>query len=186
MDTSSEAVETRASGSPQNAPGDSSRSARIWGFVLILIGGGALAAQVWPDFDRYIPLVIGLGLLALFIISRSYGALIGGAIMTGIGGGMMAADLYPKSIGDGAGVTLGLGLGFISIWLIGLVLRLKEHHFWPLIPGGILVLVGTGLTLDAFNQDISKYVVPGIVLGIGILILIVGFARSSRDKGASV
>ena len=176
MESQQQPVSTRVSGS---------RSALIWGFVLVLIGGGALAAQLWPDWDRYIPLVIGLGLLAVFAVNRSYGLLVFGALLTGVGAGLLVSDLFPKADADGPGATLGLGFGFVSIWIIGALLRLKEQHFWPLIPGGILLLVGTGLTFDLFEQDISKYAIPAIVLAIGVVIMLVGYLRMSRGAGTT-
>jgi hypothetical protein len=158
-----------------------SRSALIIGFVLVLIGGGALVSQLLPDFDRYVPLVIGLGLLAVFFMTRSYVALVFAGILTGIGAGLLAADLLPGTKDDGAGTVLGLGFGFLGIWGLSWLFRLKEHHFWPLIPGGILVLVGIGLVLDLFDTDASKWVIPAIVVTIGVLVMAGGFLRMSRE-----
>jgi hypothetical protein len=59
-------------------------------------------------------------------------------------------------------------------------MSLKEHHFWPLIPGGILLAVGIGLTLDLFEGDISRYAVPAVVMIVGVLIMLIGFLRTGR------
>jgi hypothetical protein len=158
------------------------RAAFVLGFVLILIGGGALAAEVWPDVDRYVPLAIGLGLLALFVVTRSYLALVFGGILTGVGAGLAVSDIFfPRSDADGPGATLGLGFGFVGIWVASLLWRLKEHHFWPLIPGGILLLVGLGLVLDLFEGDLSRWVVPGLIVIVGLVVMLVGYLRMSRE-----
>ena len=166
-------------------PASQSRTALIVGFVLVLIGGGALVSELLPDFDRYVPLAIGLGLLAVFLLTRAYIALVFGAILTGIGAGLLVSDLLPGTKDDGPGAVLGLSGAFIGIWLVSWLMRLKEHHSWPLVPGGILFLVGIGLVLDLFEQEISRWVVPAIIVGIGVLVMIVGYLRMSREQGTT-
>jgi hypothetical protein len=166
-------------------PARQSRSALIVGFVLVLIGGGALVSQFFPDFDRYVPLAIGLGLLAAFFVTRWYAALILGGILTGVGAGLVVADLLPGTKDDGPGAVLGLAFGFIGIWVIGYLMRVRENHFWPLIPGGILLLVGSGLTLDLFDKDASRWIVPAIVVGIGVIVMVAGYLRMGREGGAT-
>ena len=170
---------------PTPTPASQSRTALVVGFVLVLIGGGALVSELLPDFDRYLPLAIGLGLLAVFFVTRAYIALIFGGILTGLGAGLLVADLLPGTEDDGPGAVLGLASGFIGIWLVSWLTRLKEHHFWPLIPGGILALVGFGLVLDLFEQDASRWIVPAIIVGIGVLVMLAGYLRISREQGTT-
>ena len=169
---------------PTTSP-NQSRSALVVGLVLVLIGGGALVSEFVPDFSRYVPLVIGLGMLAIFFVTRAYWALIFGGIMTGIGVGLVVADLLPGTEDDGPGAVLGLSFGFIGIWVIGWLTRVRENHYWPLIPGGILFLVGVGLVLDLFETDASRWVVPAIIVGIGVLVMAAGYLRMSRDTGTT-
>ena len=82
----------------------------IGGLILILIGAGLLANQYVPDIGRYAPLVVGLGLLIIFIVTRNAGALIGGAIVTGIGVGLLMDVQFPPSEGT-SWIPLCLGLG---------------------------------------------------------------------------
>jgi hypothetical protein len=159
-----------------------SRTALVIGFVLVLVGGGALVSELLPDFDRYVPLVVGLGLLAVFLMTRSYVALVFAGILTGVGAGLLVADVLPGTKDDGAGSVLGLAGGFLGIWAVSWLFRLKEHHFWPLIPGGILLLVGIGLVLDLFDTDASKWVVPAIVVAIGVLVMAAGYLRMTRES----
>jgi hypothetical protein len=65
----------------------------IVGAVLLVVGFAALIAQVTPEFARYVPLAIGLVLLAIFAGTRAYAVLVLGSIFTGMGGGLVAAEL---------------------------------------------------------------------------------------------
>jgi hypothetical protein len=162
----------------QARPG-STRDALLVGFVLVLIGTAAVISELWPDFDRYLPLLVGIGLLAVFVASRSYLALVGGAIVTGLGVGLAVAELFPGGEADGPGAVLGLGVGFISIWLISTLLALKESHWWPLVPGLILTTVGVGMVFDAVSQPL---VVPILLVVVGAAIMVVGYLRLTRPR----
>jgi hypothetical protein len=39
--------------------------------------------------------------------------------------------------------------------------------------------------LDLFEQDVSRWVVPAIIVGIGVLVMLVGYLRMSREQGTS-
>jgi len=159
---------------------DSNRGAMVGGFVLLLIGATALVAQLWPELSRYIPLALGIVLLAVFVFTRAYIALVFGAILSGLGVGLIVASALPGGEAEGAAIVLGLGAGFISIWIVSTLASLREHHFWPLIPGGILVAVGAGLALDLFEGDMSRYVVPAVIALIGLAIMVGGYLRTGR------
>ncbi|MCZ7574143.1 MAG: hypothetical protein M5U01_36805 [Ardenticatenaceae bacterium] len=113
----------------------------VGGGVLILLGLLFLLARFVPTLTPYVVLLIGLGLFGLFLITQAYGALIPAGIVTGIGVGIVLAS---RSGGDagGAAFMLSLGAGFLAIWVLGLLFRVPENHWWPLIPGSILILVG--------------------------------------------
>jgi hypothetical protein len=158
-----------------------SRNTLLGGFILVLIGAAALMSEVWPDAERFIPLAVGLGLFGLFLLSRSYRALVGACVLSGLGIGLLVAALFPRGgDADGPGAVLGLAAGFIAIWLVSALMGLKEHHFWPLIPGGILLAVGMGLVLDLFTSDVSRWFVPAAVVVIGLIVMIVGYLGMSR------
>jgi hypothetical protein len=176
-----------ATSTPATTPtrGSQSRTALVIGFVLVLIGGGALVSELLPDYDRYIPLVIGLGLLGVFVVTRAYLALVFGAILSGIGAGLLVSDLLPGTKDDGPGAVLGLAFGFLGIWAVGWLMRLREHHFWPLIPGGIMLLVGMGLVMDLFETDASRWIVPAIIVIIGVLVMAAGYLRLTRETNTT-
>jgi hypothetical protein len=120
----------------------------------------------------WIVALIGLGLLGGFIYTRQYGYLIPGGIMTGLGLGIVASEAlaFPNEEASGGAVVLGLGLGFLSIWAISALANVKEHHWWPFVPGGILTVVGAALLIGGQAVDLLDY--WGIaVIAIGLIVL---------------
>lgn len=146
----------------------------IGGIILILIGLGLLANQFVPDIGRYAPLVVGLGLLIIFLVTRNAGALIGGSIVTGIGIGLLMDEQFPAT--NGSWIPLCLGLGFLAIWVFGGLLRMPEARFWPLIPGGILTFVGIA-ALGGLSTDIGQYLWPVVLILIGVVSIAGSFRR---------
>jgi hypothetical protein len=146
----------------------------VGGAVLIIIGVALLIGQWVPDVGRYATLIVGLALLALFIVTRNPGALIGGSIVTGIGAGIVLEAAFPGA--PGGWVPLGLGFGFLGIWLVGSLFRMPEARFWPLIPGGILVFVGLA-AMGGGVADLLRYAWPVVLILIGLAIILGGLRR---------
>jgi hypothetical protein len=148
----------------------------VVGVVLLVVGVSALASQIAPQIDRYLPLAIGLVLLAIFAATRAYVALIFGGILTGLGTGLVLDEMLAVTGEvEGGMVVLGLGLGFVSIWIISTIGALKEHHWWPLIPGSILSLVGLGLLVNAFEEPL---VGPIVMVGVGLVLIAIAYVRT--------
>jgi hypothetical protein len=142
--------------------------------ILIIVGVAGLATQtlnVSTDVGGWIVLIIGLGLLAAFTYTRQYGYLVPGGIMTGLGAGIIASESITLTGEETGGViVLGLGLGFLAIWLIGAIVHVAQHHWWPIIPGGILALVGGALLVGGQAVQLLDY--WGIILvAIGLFVL---------------
>ena len=126
------------------------RDQLVFAVILIVVGIVGLAARFWqptPDMGGWIVAAIGLGFLAGFAVTRHYGYLVPGGIMTGLGIGIVVSQTvtWTTSEGEGGAVVLGLGLGFISIAVIGNLVRLERSSWWALVPGGILATVGSAL-----------------------------------------
>jgi hypothetical protein len=154
------------------------RDPLVGGIVLIIIGAALLVAQFSPDLGRYVVLVIGLGLLALFVVNRAYGALVGGSIVSGVGVGIVLATTLS---GDesAAAMLLSIGAGFLLIWLLSYALGLKERHFWPLVPAVILGSIGAALVIGGQAVDwISYWPIALIVLGV-VLVLVAYLRREA-------
>ena len=114
-------------------------------------------------------LFIGLALLAVFVIRREYGFLVPGSILTGVGIGIA---LEPATSGDTESGVMMLALagGFLGIWVIGSLYRLPQNHWWPLIPGGILTLIGL-VQLSRTDVEGALRLWPVILIILGALVL---------------
>jgi len=151
------------------------RDPLVGGLVLVIIGIVLLAAQFTPDFARYVVLVIGLILLAIFAVNRSYGALVSGAIVTGVGAGVVLGSIYEGQMA-GAAVLMAMGTGFLAIWVVSYLLAMRERHFWPVVPGAILFFIGGGLAVDENATDWIAYW-PVVLIVIGVVVMAVAFLR---------
>jgi hypothetical protein len=151
------------------------RDPLIGGLVLVIIGALLLIGQFWPDIGRYTVLVIGLGILAVFALTRSYGALVGGSIVSGVGVGVTLGTLYTGEM-TGSIVLMSLGGGFLFIGLASYVLNMPERHLWPLIPGTILVAIGAALAIGGRATELISYW-PVILIVIGIIVMLAAYFR---------
>lgn len=161
------------SGTEQEAP-TGARDRMAVAVILIVIGGVGLAAQVL-DFTANVGglviAIIGLGFVVAFAFTRQYGYLVPGGIMTGLGAGIIASEqLVLADEQTGGAVVLGLGLGFLAIWAIGAIAHASRHHWWPLIPGGILTVVGAVLLIGGQAVNLLDYWGVAIV-AIGLIVL---------------
>ena len=142
--------------------------------ILIAVGIGGFALQYLentPNIGGWVVLMIGLGFLAVFTFTRQYGFLVPGGIMAGLGSGILASEAVTLTDEGTAGtIVLGLGLGFVAIWVIGAIVSVVGHHFWPLIPGGILAAVGAALLVGGQAVDLLDYW-PIALIAVGVLVL---------------
>ena len=141
---------------------------------LLLIAGGLLWTLVaTTELDATV-LVPGLGVafIAAYLATRHYGLLIPGGILSGLGIGLVIAGQG----GPEEAVVLGLGLGFVAIWAIDGLLGDGDAAWWPLVPGGILTVVGASQI--AGIRDIGIYLVPVALIIVGGSLL----PRPSRDR----
>jgi hypothetical protein len=101
----------------------------------------------WFDFVLYITLGIGLPLLLWGMITRLIGLMIPGCLLMSAGPGVYLAWRTPVAT-NGLTQTGIMLVCFAFGWFaISVITRqiTQKSHWWPLIPGGILAMVGTGL-----------------------------------------
>ncbi|HEY7599983.1 MAG TPA: hypothetical protein VH741_08650 [Candidatus Limnocylindrales bacterium] len=158
------------------------REPLIGGIALVIIGSGLLLAQLYPDFGRYIVLLVGLAVLALFLATRNYGALVAGSIISGVGVGVVFTQLYEGELGA-ALLLVSLGTGFVAIWALSYLFNLAERHWWPLIPGGIIATVGAALWAGNWAVDLLAWW-PAVLIAIGLVLLISYYVRREGDRPA--
>jgi len=171
------------SGVPIRA-GAKQRDRMVFAVVLIVVGIGSLALQTLEtttSVGGWIVLVIGLGFLGAFAFTRQYGYLVPGGIMAGLGAGILASESIGSLSSEqtGGAIVLGLGAGFIAIWLIGGIAQAVGHHFWPLIPGGILAVIGVALLIGGQAVDLLDYW-GVVIIGIGLIVLLRAWSESRR------
>ncbi len=142
--------------------------------TLISIGAGSLAlraAETVPGSGSWIVLVVGIAFMVAHAVTRKYALLVPGGILTGLGAGIAISQQLPVTDQMVTGtVVLGLGLGFLSIWAVGSLFRVTGNHWWPLVPGGILALVGGSLLAGGQTAQILDYW-PIVLVGAGLLVL---------------
>lgn len=148
-----------------------SRARMIPGLILIVIGIALLLMQFFRFGPGQFLLLLGLVFLIPYVLTRSYGLLIPGCILAGIGLGL----IFETSEQTSVTVPIGLGLGFIAIFVIQLVVA-GSSHWWPLVPGCILVLAGLVESLPQAQTLIEKGW-PLLLILIGLAILVGQFWR---------
>ena len=157
------------------------RQGRLFaGAILVLLGLGLFAVQFVEGFgEALILFLIGGAFVAGYLYRRAYGLLIPGCILIGIGLGSLGEGTV---FGVGDLSSIGLGLGFIAIYVIALVYQ-GESHWWPLIPGGILVILGLAAGSKAFEQLLSVGW-PLIIVFVGLVLLAGAFGVFGRQPKA--
>ncbi len=147
------------------------------GVVLVLFGLGFYLVQRLDAIgNSMIMLIIGAAFLVAYFYQKAYGLLIPAGILLGLGFGTLLQGQYWWA---NDGTQLGLGVGFLSIYVIAKLYE-RETHWWPLIPGVILILVGLPKTAKIFRYLFDNW--PLILVAIGLLILIGAFRRSTADE----
>lgn len=152
----------------------------VIGSILILLGIGLLAVQLVGGFgDAVLFFLLGGAFIAGYLYRGAYGLLVPGGILLGIGLGELGQQTG-LAFGDIEGI--GLGIGFISIYVIALVYE-RSTHWWPLVPGLILIVLG----VVEGNADLERLVEVGwplILVLIGLILLAGAFGFTGRrDTG---
>jgi hypothetical protein len=153
----------------------SNRARMLPGLILIFLGVAFLLAQYFEFGPALFLTLLGLAFLIPYVFTRSYGLLVPGCILAGIGLGLVF-DRPPVS--TAIAVPIGLGLGFIAIFVVHLVVA-RQSAYWSLIPGGVLVLVGIAEGVP-YAQVLIEKGWPLILVLIGLAILAGQFWKPSR------
>lgn len=146
---------------------------RVLGLLLIGLGGIVLLAITTDIGGEIVVGFIGVAFLIAYATNRTYGLLIPGGILTGLGAGMLL-----ESAGVGGDVAaFGLGAGFVAIAVIDqLVTPGRSAWWWPLIPGGVLLVSSAGSVTGV--PDLGRYLLPAVLIAIGAVLLL----RPGRDE----
>ncbi|MDO9576643.1 MAG: hypothetical protein Q7J16_02030 [Candidatus Cloacimonadales bacterium] len=137
------------------------------GIVLILLGLSISGINLFAGFGQNtILLLLGGLFIAWYFYSNSYGLLIPGCILAGLGLSSLGSHYFWNSPHNS---TLGIGLGFVAVFVIDLLHKGKSP-WWPLIPGGIMVL--SALSQGAFGmRNLFHIGWPLILIILGLWII---------------
>lgn len=156
------------------------RGAIIGGMILILVGAIALIGQVvevdgglWGTF-----VVLGLGLVFMVagIVTREFGYFVPAGILTGIGAGialLVGPWQNAFAMDDGGLFMLAFAGGWFLITILGLIFC-RQFHWWPMIPGAIIGLVGLAIAYGGALWNVVEwlgYLWPVALIVGGLLIL---------------
>jgi hypothetical protein len=151
------------------------------GTLLIVIGLLALVGQLLPNPELGYFIVPALAVIFLVwgIISRQVGLLIPGGVLAGIGLGIFLTRwLYGGVEAAGTQSAGTFLLSFAAGW--GLIILLSalftdKTHWWPLIPGSILAVIGAGLLIGGVAQQLLQWlglIWPVILIAAGIYLIL--------------
>lgn len=164
-----------------------SRNRIVGGVALIVLGLIALAAQ-FIDFGETAGLLIvpGLGIIFLLwgLLTRQSGLLIPGGILGGIGLGILLItgpyEIASEELQGGV-FMLAFAFGWFLIPILSTIFT-GDNHWWALIPGGIMALIGGGLLFGGAALAVLEFlgqIWPVFLILIGIFLIL---RRSTGGK----
>lgn len=160
-----------------------SRGAYVGAAILIVIGVIALIANLTETAfaAAAIPLAIATTFLVAYAATRQYGFLVPAGVIGGFGAGALIESVLNLTDGGAYIVLLG-GAGFLFIYVVDVLVTRSPARWWPLIPGGILALAGTGIASqsEGLLRQIGIWS-PALLIVIGLLLL---FMRPRSERKA--
>ncbi|MCS6801706.1 MAG: hypothetical protein RMM58_11395 [Chloroflexota bacterium] len=152
----------------------------LGGGVLVLIGVLLLIAQVVPNFGQFVALIIGLTFLAASFVTRAYGLLIPGGIVTGVGVGIVLAANTSGPLA-GALFLFALAAGFVLVWVGGIVLRVQPAGgWWPLLPAFFIALAGLTALGSQGLEWMWQYGWPVVLIAVGGFLIVRAVLRQGN------
>lgn len=145
------------------------------GLILIAVGMGLfLIDRVEGIGPEVVMLVIGVAFLIAYFVRKNYGLLVPGCILLGIGIGQVGRGSF---LGFGESSMLGLGFGFIAIYVIARLYEGKTQ-WWPLIPGGVMLIMAIPSGHELLEYLWGHWQL--LLVLIGVLILVGAFRGGEK------
>lgn len=159
------------------------RDSVVLGVVLVVVGALFLLGQVLDVGLLILPL-LAVAFLVAGIVTRAAGWFVPTGIVGGIGLSVVMMERSTLS-GDGEGAVflLNFALGWASITLLARVFS-GETVRWPLIPAGVLALLGGGLLAGDKGQRVLELVftVGGYAWPIALVVAGVTMLLKTRGR----
>lgn len=161
----------------------------VWGAMLVILGLMALAANIWNSalIGTLVLPVLGVMFIVWGFLQRSGGLMIPGGILTGLGLGTLAQQtLLVTADGEVRGgiVVLGLALGFLAIMPLSQLAE-GRFHWWPSIPGGILLVVALALLAGPGGVGVLQtlgMLWPVALIAVGAYLLWLMYRARGREE----
>lgn len=152
------------------------RSGLFPGLLLLALGVAFLLARMHV-VSQAPAVLLGLGgAFALYgVFSRAFGPLVPGGVLLGLGSGMLLGDRGVEALGMVRWQVLGLGAGFVLIFLLALILGLGLR-WWALVVGGVLVgvalLPAVKTLLDPSVVVVARTYWPVLLIALGLFLVV--------------
>ena len=155
----------------------------IWAVLpgLTLIGTGLcpiISNGTILDYVLYVISGLGVGFILWGVVSRQIGLIIPGSILMGIGPGIFyawSASGEPNSLSRTGIMLVSFTFGWLLITLLSRVI-INKFVWWPLIPGGVLAVVGWGLYIGGNPENAQRFVgntgsISLMIIGLYLLLM---------------
>lgn len=150
------------------------QSGLVAGIILVVIGIALLLVNLDLFEPQAFILALGISFLVAYAFWRLLGLLIPGMILTWLGAAILLLESNLIRLeNEGSIILVFLGLAFISIYaFMG-----GKRHWWPLIPGSILLLLGIIILLVTEDiipltvAQIFNLILPAILILVGVWLI---------------
>ncbi|MFZ2488093.1 MAG: hypothetical protein WAZ19_08210 [Anaerolineae bacterium] len=151
----------------------------VAGILLIVIGLLVFASMVidLPNMEHLVLPGLALIFLAWGLLTREFGLIIPGGVLAGIALGTYLLQVPFTDLGEqnqGGVFLVAFSVGWALISLLSLLTR-QGFQWWPLIPGGIIGLVGLALLRGGAAMrllELAGYAWPLILVAVGASLLL--------------
>ncbi|MHC1741057.1 MAG: hypothetical protein AB9897_08115 [Anaerolineaceae bacterium] len=164
-------------------------TASWWALICAAVFGGGAYSLLFSShqvFDFVLSISIGLGIVFLFWgwIEKLLGLIIPGSLLITIGPGISVAwskVTSPQGLVETGVMLVWFALGWLLITVFSRII-FKKFTWWPLIPGGVLAMVGWGLYIGGNPGNALDFVgntgsIGLIIFGIYLLLLRFGMQK---------
>lgn len=150
--------------------------------AILLIAAGLLTlllnfVEISENVALLIMPLLGVVFLAYGLFTHKFGFTVPGWILAGLGAGIYIGVEVPGIPDEATGgvIVLGLAIAFFGILLMNVMFD-RRPMWWPVIPGGILGVVGV-LLLIGTNESLNLLEIlgrywPVILIVIGVWMLV--------------
>jgi len=130
------------------------------------------------DFELYVITTTGILLLGSGVYYRLFGLVIPGCLLSAIGPGIYLAWSGPitgKGLTETGEMLVVFAVGWILITLFSRIIW-EKFVWWPLIPGGMMAMVGWGLYIGGSPSNALTFIgntgsVGLIIIGVYLLLM---------------